>query len=40
VSRTGKIKVACRDLVGNRRERGHFENLGVEKIVLKWIFKK
>jgi len=28
-SRMGKIKSAYRDLVGNRRERGHLENLSV-----------
>jgi hypothetical protein len=40
VSRMGKTKGAYRNLVGNRSERGHFEKLGIEKIILKSIFKK
>ena len=25
---------------GNLRERGHLEDLGVDRIILKWFFKK
>jgi hypothetical protein len=41
VARMEERRGACRVLVGNLKERDHFENPGVDGwIILRWIFRK
>ena len=41
IARMEERRVAYRVLVGNLRERDHFENPGVDGwIILRWIFRK